>query len=164
MSTILEAPMSETASSSYSSVSASPPVSPISPGGLSTSPARRSGNATRAEPKPDLSLLRHVLGSIDMLPQCWRQTTFYAQDPLVGTVACVGGFAMLLRGYRVEKLHNLWAFFRPSGERVPLLGDEAASLLGLTRKEQEALFHPNASRADVQRVAERIAARAGEQL
>jgi hypothetical protein len=71
---------------------------------------------------------------------------------------------MLLSGYEPRQVGKVWAFFRPSGERVPLLGDEAASLLGLTRKEQEALFRPNASRADVQRVAERIAARAGDSL
>lgn len=171
MPTTLEAPecrtsepLSETQLSPSFSASASPPASSISRGVSTPSPARRSARGTRAEPKPDLDLLRGVLNVIDLYPERWRQTTFYAHDPLVVWVACVGGHAMILSGYRVEKLHHLWAFFRPSGVRVPLLGDEAASLLGLTRKEQEALFRPNASRADVQRVAERIAARAGDSL
>jgi hypothetical protein len=171
MPTTLEAPECrtasgrtfETASSSPFSVSASPPASSISPVGLSTSPARRSGKGTRAaERTPDLPLLRGVLDLIDRHPELWDQRWYVCPDPLCGTTACVAGHALLMRGFTFSA-HR---FFRPDGTHVSsgLIGDEAASLLGLTRKEQEALFRPNASRADVQRVAERIAARAGGQL
>lgn len=60
--------------------------------------------------------------------------TFGDRDPVCGTVACLGGHAMLQSpGYRLDEYS---VFRRPDGTAVVSEGDEAQELLGLPDSER----------------------------
>lgn len=131
-------------------------------------------------PIPNMPLLRKTLAFIDEHPHAHDQTDwgydFLAEEalrqveaPVCGMPMCVSGWAQVLAGEEYVQ--------------GPLKGQE---LLGLTDAETDALFietltipvsianlpsdeeyniaYPREVRANIQRVAERIAARAGERL
>lgn len=117
-------------------------------------------------PVPNLPLLRKVLAQIDQHPEEWNQQEWFTETAC-GTAACVAGHACLMSGDK------------PGGDECPTTGvvitvntadgsvlgvqERAQSLLGLTDGECD-MFDPENTRADIQRYAEQIAARAGERL
>lgn len=124
-------------------------------------------------PTPNLPLLRKVLDHIDAHPDQWNQNLFFATDTAssCGTVCCVAGWTAKLTS-------DLWVEGEElsSGEHVEVY---AKRELGLGRDEARDLFwntiyvdmqtdsemaSKSEQRANVQAVAEAIAARAGERL
>lgn len=117
-----------------------------------------------ALPVPNLPLLRKVLDHIDAHPEEWQQAT-YGTGTACGTAACIAGHAMLMSGYDFNPTDEI--FSRPDGSIVEFEPDEGQTILGITYTEASlygGLFDSENTRADVQRHAEAIAARAGERL
>ena len=122
------------------------------------------------EPTPNLPLLRKVLEHVDAHPDEWTQYTWGVQTTRssCGTAFCIAGHAATLAG-----MEPVW---KTSGDYVAMdsvmdgdgntsyVGDAAQRLLGLTPTEGQELFDGGNTRADIQAVAERIAARGGERL
>jgi hypothetical protein len=118
-----------------------------------------------SKPEPDLGLLRKVLDIIDAEPEHWDQrwfeenwdsivVGFLASQGKCGTTRCVAG----------------WVDFLILG-KVTQGSEFAQEKLGLLDAEADALFYKTSrylnaadQRSAVQRVCERIAARAGERL
>lgn len=118
-------------------------------------------------PQPNLPLLRKVLDHVDAHPKDWDQA-FWGGGQTAGEVAKCGT-SMCLSG---------WAQYLSGADRIGF-GTSGEQVLGLTDDEAEDLFVntldgremrvvadcPSLSiRERVQRVAEAIAARAGERL
>ena len=135
--------------------------------------------ALEALPPPNLPLLRKVLDHVDAHPQEWNQGTWIVQtrnvDQSCGTACCIAGWASLLSGDEpeFEPMLGLTAtglvyearaatVATDNGERF--ISRRAQELLGLTSVEADELFAGGNSRAQVQRIAEQIAERAGEVL
>lgn len=114
------------------------------------------------EPAPNLELLRRVLRYIDAHPEEWDQTTYAVLRPC-GTCCCVAGHTCILSGVQIE-----WGRF--SGSHVAWtmnhghIGEAARKLLGITGDESVELFAAHNTRADLERYASQIAARAGQPL
>ena len=118
------------------------------------------------DPTPNLPLLRKVLAHIDAHPEEWDQE-FCGYRSLCRTYACVAGHALILSGEPLDWSRGSLRGLRtvlPVRTFLPRVLDDAEQLLGLTPLESRDLFRGVNDRADVQRVAERIAARAGEAL
>lgn len=111
-------------------------------------------------PTPNLPLLRKILDHIDAHPEEWSQANWFTPTEC-GTAFCVAGHAVAM----TEGVIGIGGWMEPaSGEGWQAAGRRA---LGLTAEEADdftGLFGANNTRADVQRWAEAIAARAGERL
>lgn len=117
-------------------------------------------------PTPNLPLLRKVLDHIDTFPEehnqgIWgfeirwpdRTQDVVMRNRLEGkcdTAMCVAGWAVALGDPTL--FAGIWTSY------------DAAALLGLTASEAEDLFYASNTRDEIQRFAERVAARAGERL
>lgn len=123
------------------------------------------------EPKPNLPLLRAVLAQIDATPERWNQG-YWATKTDCGTAYCIAGWAVHISNPQAQpywggtELDNAdeacVVLDEEDGERF--IDQSARKLLGLTGTESWSLFGGKNTRADVQRIAEQIAARAGESL
>jgi nucleotide-binding universal stress UspA family protein len=108
-------------------------------------------------PAPNIPLLRKAVEWAEAEAaktdgtSLWDQT-IWAGDTGCGTAYCVAG----------------WTVYEAAGRqdvRVgPQVESEAQALVGLTDDESSDLFHPDNSIEDIRRIAEQIAARAGERL
>jgi hypothetical protein len=105
------------------------------------------------DPTPNLQLIRRVLNHIDTHPETWTQSRWYERTPC-GTAHCVGGWALAFNGNTGRLVFLSHSVARSMAQQA----------LGLTGREARALFNGGNSRADVQRTAEAVAARAGERL
>jgi hypothetical protein len=116
---------------------------------------------TATEPKPNLDLLRRVLKQIDEHPETWDQRA-WASKGGCGTAFCVGGWASYLAGYK-PKINPGWttAWETVDDEEIE---DVARRELSLSYEEAFYLFDSKNTRDDLQRIAQSIAARAGETL
>lgn len=118
------------------------------------------------DPKPNLDLLRRVLKQIDEHPETWYQDA-YAKRTECGTVFCIAGHAVVLSGLSVDfddrrcPGNTCWSDVTENGDSIPGVAQE---LLGLTNEESDELFSAGEDRAEIQWLAEQIAARAGEKL
>jgi len=118
-----------------------------------------------ALPTPNLPLLRKVLDHIDAHPEEWRQGG-WAIETECGTACCIAGFAVAMtEGLVKDSIGDLEP---ASGREWPVAGRAA---LGITEAESgtgsfisPGLFCQDNSRAEVQAIAESIAARGGERL
>ncbi len=104
-------------------------------------------------PTPNLPLMDAVEAQIDAHPETWDQTV-YRND--CGTAYCYAGWAVTLTLGEGEWLRGDFLFHQVAHAR-------AASLLGLTRCEANALFCANNSREDIALVSKHIRERAAEQ-
>lgn len=128
-------------------------------------------------PVPNLPLLRKVLDHIDAHPEEWNQGTWgenfatYSDPeaakryeearlgrPLCGTTHCIAGHAVAM----TEGIRWVGANVRPMVDDGWYAA--GARVLGLTADEASDLFESDNRREDIQRIAEQIAARAGEVL
>jgi len=133
---------------------------------------------------PNLPLLRKVLSQIDAEPDSWVQRAWGLQwRSLTGMVVCqvlsvedvvkscdtafcIAGHVALLEGWAPPE----WEDGEAAEDWISVDGhldsvsDVARRALGLTHCEAEMLFDSDNSRADVDRIAAGIAARAGERL
>lgn len=107
---------------------------------------------------PNLPLLRKVLDHIDAHPEEWRQEVWVSKTPC-GTAHCIAGHAVVLSGGQFVTLNRVRI-----GEKVQNVHNVAADLLGLDDRTADDLFDAGNTREDIQRIAERIAERAGERL
>lgn len=126
---------------------------------------------------PNIPLLRKVLEQIDAHPELHDQGSFDAtayddRSNACGTSHCVAGWAIVLSdGYRYDPKRQ--QFLDAAGEVIYAEG-VAEQLLGITdlqgwsRREfpgvEAGLFSCQASREDIQRIAEQLAEIAGEEL
>lgn len=136
------------------------------------------------EPRPNLPLLRKVLSHIDAHPEEWVQQVYAVRGetlrrvtdlrnsasgqalamPVCGTAFCIAGHAVVMAGHDIDwDSHGRAdsAAMTASGDYIE---DVAKAELGLTDAEAVRLFAGPNTREDVQRYAERVAARAGEVL
>ena len=129
------------------------------------------------EPTPDLPLLRKVLDYIDAHREQWLQQIWGTDRAILTedgevdfdlsrppsachTAHCIAGWAVILDGTH-EVTFCAGAMYVDGS---PSAGPFAQKLLGLTDFEAADLFHWSNDRAEVQRVAGKIAERAGEVL
>ena len=122
------------------------------------------------DPTPNLPLLRKVLEHVDAHPDEWNQHAWGMQTSrsACGTAFCIAGHAAVMAGLtpvwkRTGDETFMHSVVDADGNEV-FVAYAAQDALGLTGAEQEQLFWLYNSRADVQTVAERIAARGGERL
>lgn len=140
-------------------------------------------------PTPNLPLLRKTLEHIKAHPEEWNQDRWYTQKPdgetsvegnVCQTAACVAGHALIFSGHKLslvmlEDDDDLeTASVLVDGELGVSVGDVpwaldaphfvAAQELGLTYTESTDLFNWANNKERVQRIANEIAARAGEPL
>lgn len=124
---------------------------------------------TQQMPVPNLPLLRKVLDHIDAHPEEWDQWQF-ARVVSCGTAFCVAGHAAVMSGAEpvFSPGSDRTCTFRTAEGWTVDVESYARDLLGLTPDEASVvdggLFDTANDRADVQRIAEAIAARAGEVL
>ena len=106
-------------------------------------------------PTPDVPLLRRAVGWVESEAakpwevREWQQQFWRSYHPFCGTVYCVAGYVDHIAGRDTN---------------FDTIADSARQLLGLTGREGKALFAAHNTAADVRRIAEDIAARAGERL
>lgn len=123
-------------------------------------------------PVPNLPLLRKVLDHIDAHPDEWNQNEWGIQTERssCGTAFCIAGHVAVMSG--AEPVWDIDGSMvhvrRPNGQPTPV-GVYAAEQLGITWEESGSgyvpgLFAGHNTREDIQRIAERIAERAGEVL
>jgi hypothetical protein len=112
------------------------------------------------EPTPNLPLLRKVLEQITAAPETWDQSAWAATTPC-GTAMCVAGHAAALTGHTFRFESDGKAGDTTDGRLISAVAIEE---LGLTLYESDELFDSRNGLADLQRIAGRIAARAGEVL
>jgi hypothetical protein len=110
-------------------------------------------------PAPDLSLLRKILGHIDAHPEEWDQER-YGYSNVCGSAHCVAGHAVVMTGGVFNRIGGVTGGLGGSCDAYTY----AERVLGLTNEESFALFFEYNTRSMVQKIAERIAARAGERL
>lgn len=92
-----------------------------------------------------------VLKQIETFPETFTMRTFGYRGQVsgyaCGTVACLGGHALLLSGYELEAGEDqVTKYLRPDGSRVDATGNEAARVLGLHGQER-AVFYIEAQTA-----------------
>lgn len=118
-----------------------------------------------AKPTPNLDLLRRVLRQIDSDPDRWNQYTWgcRAAAPQCGTSYCVGGWACVLAKQSLVWDESQAYHVERDGKHCDI-HDVARDLLGLTGLEADTLFDCHNKRGDIEHIAQRIAARAGEPL
>lgn len=122
-------------------------------------------------PTPNLPLLRKVLDHIDAHPEEWDQSEYgkVSRVSSCGTAFCIAGHALVMSGYETKEsitYPGSLDFFTPDGVLTDP-ADEGMRVLGLTADEADdigGLFSAGNTRWRVQRIAEQIAARAGEVL
>ncbi len=136
-------------------------------------------------PVPNLPLLRKILDKIDTDPESWVQGCWGMEwnsitgdiiadqhrqlgraHTACGTAYCIAGHAAILTGWKpstwsLGEASAYWEHEDGRERRISVIGRDA---LGLTGEEAEMLFSGGNSRAEVQLLAEIIAARAGERL
>lgn len=118
------------------------------------------------EPQPNLPLLSKILAHIDTHPEEWRQRHWAsrASAEYCGTGFCIAGHAAFMSGAEIDWDEGGFADEAFLDGEKGLIPEIATEVLGITYGESVALFAANNGREDVQRVAEAIAARAGERL
>jgi hypothetical protein len=121
-------------------------------------------------PTPNLPLLRRVLDHIDAYPELWKQRR-WRHETQCGTAYCFAGWAAQLDGAEWLDSCRLKTRADDPAEHVyrashagVIVQRRAQRVLGLTYEEADELFDEDNARADVQRIAERVAARAEERL
>jgi hypothetical protein len=113
-------------------------------------------------PVPNLPLLRKVLDHIDAHPEEYEQSIFRTRTKC-GTAYCIAGHVAVMTG---ATFANAVEVETSEGDRIDV-AKYAQQLLGITSEEawlSPGLFAGDSTRREIQTVAERIAARAGERL
>jgi hypothetical protein len=113
-------------------------------------------------------LLRAVLAHIDAHPELHDQRAFDTRTEC-GTAHCVAGWACLLSGQYTYDAR--WQVFRDGRKESVDPGATARTLLGITEQQAWAqgenhigLFDGDASRSQLQEIAEELATEAGVEL
>ena len=115
--------------------------------------------------KPNIPLLRRILVQIDAHPELYNQRVF---ANACGSSHCVAGWALELNGEHHYDVHR--EIYVDSADRAVDPGDTAAAILGISLNQawqdgdNPGLFSPRITRAEIQAIAERLAAQAGEEL
>ena len=125
-----------------------------------------------ALPTPNLPLLRKVLELVDADPKSWDQTWWARRGPECGTSFCIAGHVANLCGDVQWKGTTADSVLLPDGSSLPIwifaqreLGLIDGEAYGYRADDgRPGLFDGGNTIFDVQRAAEAIAARAGEQL
>jgi hypothetical protein len=139
-------------------------------------------------PRPNLPLIRKVLAQIDDEPDSWTQGTYgahwdspsgldlietdnrkAASEMSCGTAYCFAGHAALMTGWHPEHFDHTgdasMTWIRENDHTVAFPIEAIARReLGLTPEEGADLFAAENTRADLERICQRIAVVAGEEL
>lgn len=104
----------------------------------------------------NIPLLRKIQANILAKPEkfnmdVWMRPSAAAHKPVCGTACCIGGWALVEKGYKVGLKHTEWDnigekseyFISPTGKEVKeyVIPDKAAKILGLTKVESHNLFY-----------------------
>lgn len=117
------------------------------------------------QPKPQMAKIRAAIRNIDAEPESWNQE-IYGVKTACGTAHCIAGRGVTNEGIALEWMPpdvrgRSFARFTADRRTISVVARE---IFGLTHDEADLLFHPTNSREDIERIAKRIAVRAGEPL